>query len=132
MKGCLFFIFLLYASVSDLKTHKVNDVVHICILIISLIGIEKMPLLSMVCGLFLVPLPLLIAAMIKPGAIGGADIKLMGACGFFLGFSKGITALILGLTIGVIFMAIIQHRNEKKAFALVPYLSIASLIAYLI
>ena len=67
------------------------------------------------------PLPLLAAAFLKPGSIGGGDIKFMGACGFYLGIAKGYEAMILGLIFAVVIQSI--FRNRYKPFALIPYLA---------
>lgn len=43
------------------------------------------------------PLPFLVVALKKEGAMGGGDIKLVGACSFYLGFSGGVISRVFGL-----------------------------------
>ena len=93
VKNLVFYAILLYASVRDHKTHTVPDSVHVLILLAAIPGIR---LLSSLLGFFLVPLPFLAAALKKPDSIGGGDIKLMAASGFFLGMEKGIAAASAG------------------------------------
>ena len=112
VKNLVFYAILLYASVRDHKTHTVPDSVH-------------------VLGFFLVPLPFLAAALKKPDSIGGGDIKLMAASGFFLGMEKGIAAAIIGLTLAVLVQGAFL-RNRNAPFALIPYLTAGCMAASLI
>lgn len=118
---------LLFAAEYDLSTHTVPDYVPVLILIAGLFEVEFVPALM---GLVMVPLPLLAAALIKEGSIGGGDIKLMGACGFMLGVKRGYTALMLGLFMAVVFQSAYAKKKDK-GFALVPYLAVGCLLAML-
>lgn len=124
----LFGQMLLYASEYDLTTHTVPDYVHVLLLLIGLLEIQFVPALL---GLVLVPLPFLAAALFKEGSMGGADIKLMAACGFIMGVQKGYMAMIAGLTLAVMIQKV-YVRESEKGFALVPYLSIGCLLAMLL
>ena len=81
-------------------------------------------------GLVLVPLPFVVAALVKEGSIGGGDIKLMGACGFVLGVKRGYIALMLGLFLAVLFQTA-YAKKEDKGFAMAPYLALGCLLAML-
>lgn len=50
-------------------------------------------LIGMVC----VSLPLLVLGCLRPGSIGGGDVKLMGAAGLLLGRELIITAFVIGI-----------------------------------
>ena len=128
VKNLVFYAILLYASVRDHKTHTVPDSVHVLILLAAIPGIR---LLSSLLGFFLVPLPFLAAALKNPDSIGGGDIKLMAACGFFLGMEKGIAAAIIGLTLAVLVQGAFL-RNRNAPFALIPYLTAGCMAASLI
>ena len=78
---------LLFAAEYDYATHTVPDYVPVLILMAGLLEVEFAPALL---GLVLVPLPFVVAALMKEGSIGGGDIKLMGACGFVLGVKRGL------------------------------------------
>lgn len=81
----------------------------------------------MLFGLFFTALPLFIAALMKEGSVGGADIKLMAAAGFLLGVQTGITALIVGMFLAVVCTVVyrrIKRLDINKSFPLVPYLTV--------
>jgi leader peptidase (prepilin peptidase)/N-methyltransferase len=135
IKGAIFLSILLYASNCDVKTREVPDFVHIMILITGLIEIKLDYLPSMIAGFLIVPLPFLISAILRENSIGGADIKLVAACSFLLGFQRGIVTVIVGLILAVLITTI--SRNIKKHsfqdnFPIVPYLALGSIFAYFI
>ena len=116
---------LLFAA--DYATHTVPDYVPVLILMVGLLEVEFAPALL---GLVLVPLPFVVAALVKEGSIGGGDIKLMGACGFVLGVKRGYIALMLGLFLAVLFQTA-YAKKEDKGFAMAPYLALGCLLAML-
>ena len=136
IKGFILFAILFYASVRDIKTRRVPDCISVMLFILSFVGIEMANIPSMLLGAIVVFVPQLAFALAKPSkAFGGADIKISTALGFMLGVEKGLFALIIGLAIAVIVMAIqtYQHEAKKgKPFPLVPFLSIGGMLAYLI
>ena len=123
----LFGELLLFAGGYDMATHTVPDCVHILILSVGLIEVQFAPALL---GFITVPLPFLAAALLKEGSIGGADIKLMAACGFVMGVRRGYAAMIIGLTLAVLFQKM-YGKGDEKGFALVPYLAAGCLLAML-
>jgi leader peptidase (prepilin peptidase)/N-methyltransferase len=125
----LVFSALVWASVSDIRTRQVPDKVSVMIALVSLMGVTD--IFFALAGI-LSALPLLVAALVKPGSVGGADIKIMAATGLFLGCVRGLTALCIGLILAVICTFIIRKltkTNLKEAFPLVPYLSVGCVIA---
>ena len=118
---------LLFAAEYDYATHTVPDYVPVLILMAGLLEVEFAPALL---GLVLVPLPCVVAALMKEGSIGGGDIKLMGACGFVLGVKRGYIALMLGLFLAVLFQTA-YAKKEDKGFAMAPYLALGCLLAML-
>lgn len=118
---------LLFAAEYDYATHTVPDYVPVLILMDGLLEVEFAPALL---GLVLVPLPFVVAALVKEGSIGGGDVKLMGACGFVLGVKRGYIALMLGLFLAVLFQTA-YAKKEDKGFAMVPYLALGCLLAML-
>ena len=95
IKGLTLFMILLYASNSDLKTREVNDNISIMITITALIGIGISNIPMMLLGAICVTIPGLLMATLKPNSYGGADIKIMAACSFLLGFERGLVAIIV-------------------------------------
>lgn len=136
VKGMILALLLLYASLSDLKTRRVSDCVSIMILILSLVGFEAANLPSMLIGAMIVFIPQFALAIIRPSrACGGADLKISTALAFMLGAGKGVFALIVGMLLAVIVMAIynkVNAKDQKEAFPLVPFLSVGAMLAYLI
>lgn len=129
-------LLLLYASLSDLKTRRVSDCVSIMIFILSLVGFEAANLPSMLIGAMIVFIPQFALAIIRPcRACGGADLKISTALAFMLGAGKGVFALIVGMLLAVIVMAIynkVNAKDQKEAFPLVPFLSVGAMLAYII
>ena len=81
-----------------------------------------------VAGLFLVGGPFLLAAVLikRDGfAIGGGDMKLMGACGFVLGVWPGLIQAVLSLSLAVLvgwWNAVCKTTAVYGASALAPFL----------
>ncbi len=91
-----------------------------------------------VIGLFSVSVFLYILYQVSRGAaIGGGDVKLMGAAGLFLGWKLGILAFILGCILGAIIHVLRMRISKAKGkdanhvLAMGPYLSMGILIAAL-
>ena len=136
LQGLFLFFVLLYASMSDLTDHTVSDAVWLIVAALALWSIPTQGLGLMTLGATIVFLPQLIMALIDPKkAMGGADIKLSTALAFLLGAWRGVGAYFVGLILAVIVMSIYNHRHkdrEKKPFALVPFLCIGAMIAFMI
>ena len=128
----IFFAALIYAAKQDIKTKEVGDYVHVIIGTTAFLNFSWSNLPFMLFGAVISALPLFIMALIKKGSVGGADIKLMAACGLTLGANGGITALIIGLFLGVNGTYVyrkIKKADMKASFPLVPYLAAGCIIA---
>ena len=136
IQGVFLTFVLLYASISDINRHIVDDYIWVIVLALSLLNVETIGLTSMVGGALCVFIPQMAMVLLPPHkTLGGADIKLSTALAFLLGGWKGICAYLLGLIIAVIFMCIynkVTKQTEKKPFALVPFLSVGAMIMFLI
>ena len=133
LRGVVLCLALLYASGADIRTREVPDCLSVTIAVAALIGrvLGELPVLLVETALLTIPQ--LAAAILRPGSYGGADIKLMAACTFLLGLGKGLTAVILGLMLAIVCTVIIRRINRqsmKESFALVPYLSAGSMLAF--
>ena len=136
IQGAFLLFVLLYASMSDITYHLVDDYIWVIVFALALLNVEKLGMTSMVVGALCVFVPQMAMALLPPHkTLGGADIKLSTALAFLLGGWKGICAYLLGLIIAVVFMYIynkVTKQTEKKPFALVPFLSIGAMIMFLI
>jgi leader peptidase (prepilin peptidase)/N-methyltransferase len=132
IKDVSFAIILIVAGYIDIKTKTIPDYIHVLIIIIGFINID---LLDSIIGLIIVPLPFFITACLKENSIGGGDIKLMGACGFFLGLTSGLIGSVIGLGLGVLVNGVyymIKKRKKSIGFALAPYLGLGSYLSFVL
>lgn len=132
VKGIILLLILLYASVSDIQTHRVKDVASVMILITGFIGITASEIPKHFFDGLLIGGILFICAVASNNRIGGADVKLSAACSFLLGFQRGMAGLVIGLLSAIICNLILNRKSKikGKAFPLVPYLSIGFMIMY--
>lgn len=76
-------------------------------------------------GILCVSLPLYLLTLFIPGAFGGGDIKLMAACGIFLGWKLNLLALffaVMGGGIYGIWLLATKRKGKKDHFAFGPFL----------
>lgn len=76
-------------------------------------------------GIVCVSVPFLLLALVIEGAFGGGDIKLMAACGLFLGWKLNLTALFFALLVGGAWGAwllLTKRRGRKDQLAFGPFL----------
>ncbi|MBR1724025.1 MAG: prepilin peptidase, partial [Ruminococcus sp.] len=87
---------------------------------------------SHIIGLFAASLPLLIIFLVSKGkAMGLGDVYLMAGAGLFLGTSRILVALMLGIVIGAVAGIILKRINGDSVFAFGPWLSVGILISML-
>ncbi len=132
IKGTAFLMILMCASASDIQTHEVKDHISVMLVLTGLIGVTLTDLPLMLMAGLIVFTFLLVCAVISKNKLGGADVKLCGACAFILGFQRSIAGLIIGLFLSVICNLIINRKSKTKdkAFPLVPYLSVGFMLMY--
>ena len=137
VQGIFLLFVLMYATWSDLTSHTVDDYVPIIIFALGVASMTTVGLSSMLFGAFAVFVPQIVMALIpKCKPLGGADLKISTALAFLLGWERGIIGFVAGLLIAVIYMAIYNKvkkndSKEEKAFALVPFLSIAAMVLFM-
>lgn len=76
-------------------------------------------------GVLSVSVPFLLLALAINGAFGGGDIKLMAACGLFLGWKLNLTALFFALITGGgygVYLLAAKKKGRKDHFAFGPFL----------
>ncbi|HSH51652.1 MAG TPA: prepilin peptidase [Bacteroidales bacterium] len=129
LKNLLFISILIYAGIYDYKKRIIPDKVHVIIMISALLS--QFSIIQSILGLLILPIPFIIPIFSNEDSIGGGDIKLVGAIGFFLGLTKGTLAMIIGLSLSTIVSLLFKkHRNQLVPLA--PYLATGSIIAFLI
>ena len=72
-------------------------------------------------GLFVISVPMLIIALFVPGGFGGGDIKLMGACGLYLGWSNAVLAFFIGVVIGGVAAIRLILKKKKGRKDMIPF-----------
>lgn len=133
IRGILLCMILLTASYSDLKSREVADYMSVMVLLTAFIGTPMASIPNMLLGgLFVAGMMLLVTLLSGESCIGGADIKLGGACAFALGTTSGIVGLIGGLVLAIVVNMCRGKSTRKQSFPLVPYLAAGFLAAYFI
>lgn len=132
---CLMFSALLALSVIDFRTYEIPVGINIFLLVLGIIhtAINYKDWSLYVIGMVSVSFLLAILYYASGGrAIGGGDVKLMGAVGLLLGWKLIILAFFLGCIIGsVIHLARMKISGEQHVLAMGPYLSVGIIIAAL-
>lgn len=126
---------LLALSVIDWHTYEIPVVYPLVIGVLGALRLWANPSswCSACIGSVCISLPLLVLLLVSRGrAIGGGDIKLLAACGFFLGWKQ----LCFGFFAGCLFASVIHlarmhlvHAPRVLAFG--PYLSLGMYSALL-
>ncbi len=136
IQGMFLFFVLLYASISDITSHTVDDSVWIVVFASALLNIQTIGLRSMTFAGLAVLIPQLALAILPPHkTLGGADIKLSVALAFLLGFSRGFGTYLVSLIVATAFMSLYNRKKRiktDKPFPLVPFLSGTAMLAFLI
>ena len=131
VKGALFGLLLLSAAVWDMRSREIPNLIPALLLLCGLIGFRPA---ASAAGLFLVFL--LTAVLIKRDgfAIGGGDVKLMGACGFVLGVWPGLIQTVLSLSLAVL-AGLVECCLQKRPLSMVrlplaPFFCFGGVSAY--
>lgn len=132
LQGTVMFLYLgilLVVALIDWDTQIIYDRFHIFILILAIANIWLVPehgILDRLAGALIISVPMLVLALVIPGAFGGGDIKLMAVSGAFLGIGAVICAMFFGLLTGGAYgtwMLKTKKLGRKDAFAFGPFLA---------
>lgn len=125
--GALFLSVLLVIAMIDARTREIppSTVISVAVLGGLRLVLNLPTWRSALLGAVVVSVPLLIILLLSGGrAIGGGDVKLMAAAGFFLGWKLCLTAFgaacILGAVIHIVRM---KFFGAGRELALGPYLA---------
>lgn len=132
---CLMASALLVISVIDERTFEIPVVLNLFLFGLGIISciIDRENLMEHLVGMVSVSLALYLLYVISGGrAIGGGDVKLMGAVGLILGWKLIILAFFTGCILGA-FIHVLRMKFSKAEhmLAMGPYLSAGILIAAL-
>ena len=78
------FAFLIWVSIYDIRTHKIENYTHLIIITASFF-INELTVTERIIGCVFCFVPLLIVNIFSKDGIGMGDVKLIGAFGFVLG-----------------------------------------------
>ena len=140
---CLTASALLALSVIDFRTYIIPIGFNIFILALGIIRLVYRLLVEgdvlstiwpYIIGMFAVSVPLGILWFASKGrAIGGGDVKLMGAAGLLIGWKLILLALVLGCILGsVIHLTRMKISKAGRVLAMGPYLAAGIMIAILV
>jgi leader peptidase (prepilin peptidase)/N-methyltransferase len=116
------FLFLIWVSVHDIRTHKIENFSHL-IIIIAAFFINDLNIAERILGCVISLFPLLTANIASRNKLGMGDVKLVGAFGFVLGVYGGITAAVAGLCLMLLTAGVYQKiKKQNKAVPLAPFL----------
>lgn len=132
---CLMFSALIALSVIDFRTYEIPVGFNYFILTLGLItvALDYRNWKDYLIGLLAVSVLLAIIYYASSGrAIGGGDVKLMGAAGLVLGWKLIILAFFLGCILGsVIHLLRMKLTKAEHVLAMGPYLSVGIMISTL-
>ena len=130
----VFIIMLVVILVVDIKTMEIPNRFVIIVGIIgvmAMVFLDNLTLANRLMGFICISLPLLVITLIRPGAIGGGDVKLMAASGLYLGVELTVFSFFIGATCGAVYgiWLLLRGRGKKEEFPLGPFLCGGMLIA---
>ena len=124
---------LLVLSVIDAREREIPPGTTIFILVLGGVRLflDRADWSLYVIGFFAVSVPLLLVLLATGGrGIGGGDIKLMAACGLFLGWKDVLLAFFAACVLGsVIHLSLMAAKKADRTLALGPYLSAGVFLA---
>lgn len=133
--GLLFVSVLAFASLSDLLTHTADNCLSVITLIIGFIGNDvEVVIRRLAAGAVLLTVFIVISVISGKG-LGGADIKIACSCTIVLGLSRSLLSLMIGMILGVVTMFVLhklKKYDKKDPFALLPFISVGALTAYIV
>ena len=121
----------------DWDTQLIYDRFHVMILLLGIGSIWLFPehgIVNRLIGALIISVPMLVLALIIPGAFGGGDIKLMAASGLLLGTAATVCAMFFGLLTGGAYGAWMLKSgklDKKDHFAFGPFLALGLAVAAL-
>ncbi len=116
--------FLTCVAFIDADTMEIPDGLNLAILIAGVIAVfttDYCTWYAHVLGLLVISVPMLIIALIIPSGFGGGDIKLMAACGLYLGWINVSFAFFVAVVIGGVWALVMFVKGKKDKKELIPF-----------
>lgn len=133
----LFLGVLAAVSLADRRTMIISDRLVLAALAVSLLSVPFFPEIGLgerMLGMCSASLLLLVVTLCVPGAFGGGDIKLMGACGVLLGWRYSLLALGFAICTGAgygVWMLAAGKADRKTRIAFGPFLCMGMTVSFL-
>lgn len=139
---CLLFSIMLIASCIDLDIMEIPNGLPIAMAVLgvapfvgSFFGVfpTLVPWWGYLVGIVAVSLPLFLLALLTRGGVGGGDIKLMAALGFFAGWPLALLGTLFGFVLGglVGMVALIAKGKRNMAIPFGPSLCLGMVLSLL-
>lgn len=133
----LFFVIVNAAAKNDWKEQKIPNASCIEIVLMALLGCVTMPeitLLERLLGGVIVSVPMFLAAVFVKGSFGGGDIKLMAACGLFLGWKLLLSSFAIAVGIAAVYGVgkVIRGHSRRTQIPMGPFLEMGMLLGMLL
>ena len=131
----LFGIALLYISIIDIKTKKISNRSLIVAFItgIMVASALSISIFDRITGSMILGMGLWMINLVRPGAFGGGDIKLLAIAGFLLGIRGGFLALCAAFLSGGIYSALllmIGKMKRKDTIAFGPFICLGIVLGF--
>lgn len=126
---------LIVVAFCDWQTREIPDSMHLVILasaVVCIFTTNQLQLSNRLIGLLCVAGPMFLLALFTGGAaMGGGDIKLMAALGFFLGWKLTLFTTFGGAVLGTVAFALLAKTKAKlgREVPFGTFLAIAGVIA---
>ncbi|XCP84542.1 prepilin peptidase [Roseburia hominis] len=133
----VFFAVLTVVAFVDMETKEIpNGLVVIAEVVgaLSILFFPEIPILDRGIGIVCVSVPMLAFTCAVPGTFGGGDIKLMAACGVFLGWKYSLLAIVLALALAGIYcgiLLVIRKGGRKTQISFGAFICLGILVAFL-
>lgn len=134
----LFCCLMFYIGYFDFKTKTIPRFVHPLILLVGCIGFSGEWLVkqaipgALTLGILMAVSGWLIRMITgQDQAIGLGDVKLITVCGFYLGWDAGLTGLMIGLLLSILWSRT-RHLKRNEVFAFAPFLCSGFMIAVML
>ena len=133
----VFFCLVTAASVSDLKCRKISD--RLCGLNFGdrcrqpCSSCPELTPLERILSAAAIGSLMLTATLILPGVFGGGDIKLMAACGGFLGWEMIRDAFVTAVIAAAlaVFLLRVKEREYRTGIAMAPFFELGMVLHFL-
>lgn len=133
----LFICILAVVTFQDIAGMEIENWCHAAIAALAFVSVHcfgSPTISSCIVGAFCVSVPMLLITLLSKGAFGGGDIKLMAACGIFLGREVIVISAVIALFLGgaySLFLLAAGRAGRRTSFAFGPFLCLGMVVGKL-